>query len=43
MDLNESRKRIDEIDGDLTRLFIERMKAAAEVAAIKREKGPAGL
>ncbi len=39
MDLNESRKRIDEIDGDLTRLFIERMKAAAEVAAIKREKG----
>jgi chorismate mutase/prephenate dehydratase len=39
MDLNECRARIDEIDGELTRLFIERMNVSAELAAFKRQKG----
>lgn len=37
--LEESRKRIDEIDKDLVRLYTERMKTAAAVAAYKKENG----
>jgi len=37
MDLLELRNRIDEIDGELTRLFEERMKAAALVGKYKQE------
>lgn len=39
MDLEESRKEIDRIDRELTHLFEERLKAASEVAAYKKEKG----
>jgi chorismate mutase/prephenate dehydratase len=39
MDLTDCRKRIDEIDEELTRLFTERMKTAAKVAAFKRANG----
>ena len=37
--LEESRKRIDEIDRELVRLYTERMKTAAAVAAYKKEHG----
>ena len=37
--LEESRKRIDEIDRELVRLYTERMDIAAEVAAYKKENG----
>ena len=37
MDLNQYRQRIDEIDGQLLRLFVERMEVAAGIAAYKRE------
>ena len=33
MDLNQYRQRIDEIDGQLLRLFVERMEVAAGIAA----------
>ncbi len=39
MDLQEYRKRIDEVDENLTRLFTERMAICAEIAAYKRENG----
>ena len=38
-DLGEIRKRIDEIDSNLLRLFTERIQIASDVAAAKREKG----
>ena len=37
MDLNAYRKRIDEIDDELVRLFAERMETAAGIAAFKKE------
>ncbi len=39
MNLNEYRKSIDEIDGKLTGLFLERMTISAKIAAYKRENG----
>jgi len=39
MDLKEYRKRIDEVDDELLRLFIERMSIGREIAAYKREHG----
>ena len=41
MDLNQIRGQIDAIDDELTRLFTQRMRAVAEVAAYKRENGKA--
>lgn len=41
VDLAESRKKIDEIDRQMTALFEERMKVAGEVAAYKLETGKA--
>ena len=37
MDLNAYRKRIDEIDDELVRLFAERMEVAAGIAAYKKK------
>lgn len=37
MDLKELRNEIDRIDGELTKLFAERMKTAAEIAKYKHE------
>ena len=37
MNLEQSRKTIDEIDSQLTKLFAERMACAAEIAAYKKE------
>ncbi len=37
MSLNDQRKRIDEVDAQLTRLFAERMEIAKEIAHIKQE------
>lgn len=37
--LKEQRKRIDEIDGEILKLFCERMKVVEEVAKIKLENG----
>lgn len=37
MDLNEYRKQIDRIDGDLVKLFTERMEIAAQIATFKKE------
>ena len=37
--LEEKRFRINQIDAELTRLFEERMKTAAEIAAWKKENG----
>ena len=37
MNLEQSRKTIDEIDSQLTKLFAERMSCAAEIAAYKKE------
>ena len=39
MDLNGYRRRIDEIDDEIVRLFAERMETAAGIAAYKREHG----
>ena len=39
MTLEELRARIDGIDAELVRLFSERMAAAAEIAAYKKEHG----
>ncbi len=39
MDFQECRARIDEIDGELTRLFIERMNISAELAGHKHRRG----
>ena len=37
MELNELRGKIDAIDREITRLFDERMRISAEIAAYKRE------
>lgn len=39
MDIAQSRKRIDEIDDEITRLFNERMQTVVEVAKYKQENG----
>jgi chorismate mutase/prephenate dehydratase len=39
MDLKEKRAQIDKIDEKLTALFVERMKAAGEIALYKKEQG----
>ena len=39
MELGDIRKEIDAIDGEIAQLFVRRMKAAASVAAAKRESG----
>ena len=39
MNLEQSRKTIDEIDSQLTKLFAERMDTAAEIARYKKEHG----
>ena len=38
-DLSEARKIIDRVDGEMARLFCERMRAVAMVARTKKEKG----
>lgn len=43
MELAEIRKEIDSIDDEIVRLFVRRMDAAAEVAAVKRLSGRAVL
>jgi monofunctional chorismate mutase len=42
-DLSEIRKKIDEIDEQILKLFLERMKCSAQVAQIKKESGEAVL
>ena len=42
-DLSDIRKRIDEIDEQILRLFLERMECSAQVAQIKKESGGAVL
>ena len=39
MDLNEIRKRIDNIDDQILSLFLQRMECAEEVAEYKKEHG----
>lgn len=39
MELQDYRKKIDEIDAQLTALFTERMQTAAQIAAYKKEHG----
>ena len=39
LDLNDYRAKIDEIDGQIVALFTQRMDIAAEIAAVKKEKG----
>ena len=39
MDINDYRKKIDEIDKDIVRLFTERMETAAGIAKWKKENG----
>ena len=39
MDLNQIRKRIDEIDDEMLSLFLERMECAEEVAEYKKANG----
>ena len=39
MDLNDYRKKIDEIDGELVRLFKDRMDVACQIALYKKEHG----
>lgn len=41
MDIKDARKKIDEIDGQIIKLFIERMNTAAEVAEYKKQNGKA--
>jgi len=43
MDLKELREKIDTIDDELVRLFQERMRVAADIAAYKKESGMAVL
>ena len=38
MDITESRKKIDEIDAEMTELFLKRMSLSAEIAKYKKEK-----
>jgi chorismate mutase/prephenate dehydratase len=37
MDLQDYRERIDKIDGELLRLFVERMAVSREIAVYKKE------
>ena len=37
--LTDCRRKIDELDGELVRLMLERLDAAAEIARIKQENG----
>lgn len=39
MELSEIRKKIDALDADLVRIFLERMQVCADVAAFKKENG----
>ena len=39
MDLQEIRKKLDKIDGEIVRLFEERMKLCADVAQFKIQTG----
>ena len=39
MELSEIRKKIDALDDDLVRLFLERMQVCADVAAYKQANG----
>ena len=39
-DLNEVRKKINEIDKDMASLFLERMKLCKDVAEFKKENSP---
>ena len=39
MELSELREGIDQIDVELTRLFLRRMEASGQIAAVKAEKG----
>ncbi len=39
MDITESRKKINQIDEQMVRLFVERMDAAADIAAYKLANG----
>lgn len=41
MDLQEIRKKLDKIDGEIVRLFEERMKLCADVAQFKIQTGKA--
>ena len=43
VDLKESRKKIDNIDKEIAKLFEERMKVATDVAAYKRSTGKKSL
>lgn len=38
MDIKDYRKKIDAIDGELTKLFLDRMEVSAEIAAYKKER-----
>lgn len=38
MDLSDVRKNIDRVDGEIRRLFVERMTLADQVACIKRKQ-----
>ena len=38
MDLSDVRKNIDRVDGEIRRLFVERMTLADQVACIKRKR-----
>ena len=42
MNLNEIRSEIDAIDGELVKLFVQRMEASEKVAAAKRGSVSAG-
>lgn len=39
MDLTEARDKIAAIDGEMAKLFVERMEAARDIAAYKRDHG----
>ena len=39
MELSELRKEIDKIDAELTALFLRRMEASGQIAAVKAAKG----
>ena len=43
MDLKELREKIDKIDDEMVRLFQERMRVSADIAAYKKENGMAVL
>ena len=38
MELSDYRKKLDEIDDEILRLFAERMEIAADIAAWKKER-----